>query len=77
MKVVGNANVFLDWCQVMIDDFENMMLGAPQETQERIRVTLGELSQKVRAGEQVRALGQLSLEASVVHFRSGVIIPVM
>ena len=61
---VDSAEVFLQWCRVAIDSLERYMQGLSNEDQKRIRETLRELAAKVRQGEKVQAMAQVSLEAA-------------
>ena len=60
---VASAEVFLQWCRLAIDNFERYMQGLSDEDQVRIRETLRELAAKVRQGENVQAMAEVSLEA--------------
>ena len=61
---VASAEVFLQWCRLAIDNFELYMQGSSHEVQVRIRETLRELAFKVRHGEKVQAMAEVSLEAA-------------
>ena len=61
---VDSAEVFLQWCRVAIDNFERYMQGLSNEDQKRIRETLRELAAKVRQGEKVQAMAEVSLEVA-------------
>ena len=61
---VASAEAFLKWCRLTIDNLENYMQGSSDEDQVRIRETLRELAFKVRHGEKVQAMAEVSLEAA-------------
>ena len=61
---VASAEVFLQWCRLAIDNFERYMQGSSDEDQVRIRETLRELAAKVRQGEKVQAMAEVSLEVA-------------
>ena len=61
---VASAEVFLEWCRRMIDGFEHFMGQSSPVDQVRIQETLRELAAKVRQGEKVQAMAEVSLEAT-------------
>ncbi len=69
---VLSAEVFLLWCRQTIDNFESYMANSQPADQDRIRECLRELSDKVRTGERVKAMGEVSLEVAC-YFGFGVI----
>ena len=64
VKQVSSAEVFLQWCRSAIDNLQSYMQGSSNEDQDRIRETLRELAAKVRQGEKVQAMAEVSLEAT-------------
>ena len=71
VRQVASAETFLQWCRVTIDHhFEEYMERSPLYIADRIRETLRELSDKVREGARVQAMGEVSLEvaASLFYF---------
>ena len=64
MSQVSSAEEFLKWCRLTIDNYERYMQASSDEDQVRIRETLRELAAKVRQGENVQAMAEVSLEAA-------------
>ena len=63
VTTVGIVHAFLQWCRVAIDSFETYMAQSSPADQEHIYVRLSELAEKVKQGEHVKAMPEVSLEA--------------
>ena len=68
--MVTSAEEFLQWCRLTIDRFEEYMERSTPDIADQIRETLRELSDKVREGVRVAAMGRVSPEvaASLSYF---------
>ena len=64
---VCSAQMFLDSrCHLTIDNFDRLMQVSPPELQGQIDGMLAELSDKVKEGERVQAMGEVSLEVAAL-----------
>ena len=63
VTAVASVDVFLDWCRVAIDTCETFMEGLNPTVRTQICAHLSELAEKVKQGEHVKAMSEVSLEA--------------
>ena len=67
---VASADMFLQQCRAMIESFDVRMQNSAPEVQGTIREVLAELVEKVKEGERVQAMGEVSLEAAASLFET-------
>ena len=60
---VASVDKFLQWCRAAIVTFEAFMAESPPTDRTQICASLRELAEKVKQGEHVKAMSEISLEA--------------
>ena len=63
VTAVASVDVFLQWCRVAIDTCETFMADLSPTDRTQICAHLSELAEKVKQGEHVKAMSEVSLEA--------------
>ena len=74
---VKEAELCMQLCRDMIDNFEDILEGSPPDMQGRIRETLEELAAKVKESARVQNIAECRLEvAASLYLIFKLIIPV-
>ena len=63
VTTVASVDAFLQWCRVATDNSETIMADSSPTNRVHIFMHLSELAEKVKQGEHVKALSEVSLEA--------------